>query len=746
MTAVAVEPAPPEPPDSASLGPLIDPDVYRRRWVILAVLCLSLLVVGIDGTIVVVALPSFVRELGASQSELQWITDAYTIVFASLLLTAGSLGDKFGRKGALVVGLLIFGLGSLASGLVDSPGALIFTRGVQGLGAAFIMPSTLSILTNVFPAAERGRAIGIWAGVSGLGVAIGPLAGGWLLEHYWWGSIFLVNLPVIAVGVALVLTLVPTSKAASAPRIDIPATVLSITGLTALLYGVIEAPNNGWTDTVTIASFAIAAVLILVFILWERHTDHPMLDVRFFKNPRFSAASIAITLVFFAMFGSLFFLTQYLQFVLGYSALKAGAALIPVALSLMVAAPLSANLVQHLGTKFVVTAGLLIVASGFIVLSRATTDSGYGLIALVLTIIGIGMGTAMAPATDSIMGSLPVDKAGVGSAVNDTTREIGGALGIAVLGSITASAYKTRIDESALVKQIGQVGGAQGQAAVHAVRDSIGGAAQVTQELAGLEQAGQVPAGISRALTEVSNAAFVHAMDRTVIIGAVIAVIGALVALFFLPSRPARSEVLTEDADDLAWRAGMGLSRSEPRTPLDSTGVGLLSQAGMSSLPFSGVAARAGISTAGGRTWGTNFDRVVAVAFATMAAQHVPDTGALRTDVCDYLEQAIGAIREPEIRPVIIALLQASVEAPELTPSLRAVLVEPRRRELVEMVERGRARGEVRANVDAELVIDALLGPLYLRTLVTGAPLERETVEGLVDLVLGGVVASDAEG
>jgi EmrB/QacA subfamily drug resistance transporter len=721
------------------IEPVIDPEVYRRRWFVLSVLCLSLLVVGIDGTIVVVALPSFVRELGATQSELQWITDAYTIVFASLLLTAGSLGDRFGRKGSLLIGLVVFGIGSLASGLVDTPTALIFTRGVQGLGAAFIMPATLSILTNVFPAAERGRAIGIWAGVSGLGVAIGPLAGGWLLEHFWWGSIFLVNLPVIAFALVAVWTIVPDSRDPHAPRIDFPATVLSITALTALLYGVIEAPNHGWLDPQTLIAFGIATVLIVAFILWERHTPQPMLDVRFFKNPRFSAASIAITLVFFAMFGSLFFLTQYLQFVLGYSALKAGAALIPVAAALIIAAPLSASLVAHLGTKVVVTAGLLIVGSGFVLLSRATTTSGYGLIALVLAIIGIGMGTAMAPATDSIMGSLPPDKAGVGSAVNDTTREIGGALGIAVLGSITASAYQARIDESSVVQQIGQAGGAQGEAAVHAIRDSIGGAAQVTQQLAALEQAGTVPAGIARAVTEVSNAAFVHAMTRTVIIGAVIAGIGALVALIFLPSRPAMAAGVSKQVDDLAWRAGRGLSRSDAPDPIDAAGIGLLSQAGMSSLAFNGMAARSGIATAGGRNWGANFVRVVGVAYATMADQHVPDSGSLRTDVCDYLTQATTAMRTPEIRPVIVALLQASVEAPELTPALRSVLVEPRRRELVAMVERARARGEVRADVDAELLIDALLGPVYLRTLVTGGDLNPTTVDGLVDVVLDGV-------
>jgi len=309
----------------------IDPVVYRRRWFILAVLCLALVIVGVDGTIVNVALPSLVRDLGASQTQLEWIIDAYTIVFAGLLLTAGTLGDRFGRRGALLVGLATFAVGSVASSFAGSPEILIATRGIQGLGAAFIMPATLSILTHVFPAGERARAIGIWAGASGLAVAIGPVTGGWLLEHYWWGSIFLVNIPVIAVAAAAVIAIVPTSFNPRRPRIDIAGTILSIIGLSTLLFGIIEGPQRGWTNSLTLAGFVIGAVFLAAFVVWELHTDEPMLNMRFFRNPRFSAASLAITLVFFAMFGTLAFLTQYLQFVLGYSPLKAGACLSPSA-------------------------------------------------------------------------------------------------------------------------------------------------------------------------------------------------------------------------------------------------------------------------------------------------------------------------------------------------------------------------------------------------------------------------------
>jgi EmrB/QacA subfamily drug resistance transporter len=402
-------------------SPEASPPADPRRWVILAVLCVALLIVGIDGTIVNVALPTLVREIGASNSQLQWIVDAYTIVFASFLLIAGNTGDRVGRKRCLLVGLVIFGAGSFGCSRVSSAEPLIVLRGVQGLGAAFIMPATLSILTNVFrDPTERARAIALWAGVSGLGIVIGPLAGGFLLEHFWWGAVFLINVPIAIVAIVAVALVVPESKDADAPALDVLGTALSTVGLISLLFGIIEGSTRGWTDPVIIACFAGAAILLTAFVIWERRTDHPILDVRFFANPRFSAASIAVTLVFFAMFGTLFFVSQYLQFVLGYSALQSGVALIPVAAALMVAAPLSAKLVEWFGTKAVVATGLGVVALALFVFSFATTTSGYGIVAAVLILIGVGMGLAMAPATDSIMGSLPPERAGVGSAV--TTR------------------------------------------------------------------------------------------------------------------------------------------------------------------------------------------------------------------------------------------------------------------------------------------------------------------------------------
>jgi EmrB/QacA subfamily drug resistance transporter len=506
-------------------GAVMDADkIYARRWWTLGVLCLSLLVIGLDNTILNVALPTLVRDLRATQSQLQWIVDAYTIVYASLLLTTGSMGDKFGRKGALSVGLAVFGLGSVASAFSGSAAMLIAARGVAGIGGCIIMPATLSILTNVFPAGERGKAIGVWAGVSGLGIVIGPTVGGWLLQHFWWGSVFLINVPVVIAALIAGYFLVPTSRDPSSPRLDPVGTVLSAVGLVGVLYAIIEGPSKGWTNTGVLAAFAFGVALVATFIRWELRSDHPMLDVRFFQNPRFSGASIAVTLIFFAMFGSLFFLTQYLQDVLGYSALQAGLGFAPLAATLMISAPNSSRLTARFGTKVVVTAGMAVTAGALLLLTQATVHSGYLLVGTVLALLGAGMGTAMAPATDSIMGSLPLAKAGVGSAVNDTTRQIGGALGVAILGSITNSVYRSHVGSSAVIAALPA-------AARAAVRNGIGNAVAVAQQM-----------GANPTATAVANQAkkaFVHAMTSTVYLGAAFALAGAAFAFWWLPARPA---------------------------------------------------------------------------------------------------------------------------------------------------------------------------------------------------------------
>ena len=508
--------------------------VYRRRWWILAVLCLSLVVITLDNTILNVALPTLVRDLDASNSQLQWMVDSYTLVFAGLLLTAGSLGDRFGRKGALQIGLTVFAVGSALSALAQDPNQLIATRALMGVGGAFIMPATLSILTNVFPAEERGRAIGVWAGVSGLGVALGPLLGGFLVQHFGWHEIFTVNLPIVAVALIAGAFLLPTSKDPAAPKLDLPGAALSIAGLGTLVYGLIEAPSSGWTDPTILAAFGAGLVLMVLFAIRELHTDHPMLDVTFFKNPRFTAASSAITLVFFAMFGYSFLLTQYFQFVLGYSAAETGVRMLPLALTMMVTAPLSSRIVERVGTKLVVFTGLGLVAASLALQLGLTADSGYGAVVWRMVLLALGMGLTMAPATESIMGSLPLAKAGVGSAMNDTTRQVGGALGVAIIGSVLSSVYGSRITDA--------FGGKLPAPALEAARSGVGGALEVAR------QAGAAGARVA----DVARSAFVDAMHGGAIVAAIAAAVGAVVVLLFLPAHArAADEELQEHEYEL---------------------------------------------------------------------------------------------------------------------------------------------------------------------------------------------------
>ncbi len=501
--------------------------IHARRWWTLGVMCLSLMVIGVDNTILNVALPTLVRDLHATTSQLQWIVDAYTLVFAGLLLTAGSLGDRFGRRRNLAIGLVIFGVGSVASALVGSPNHLIATRALMGIGGALIMPATLSIISNVFTVpAERARAIAVWAGFSAVGIAIGPLSGGWLLQHFWWGSVFMVNIPIVALALIGGRLFVPESKDPSPHRLDPVGALLSIVGLVALVWAIIEAPGQGWTDSTTLATFLLAAVMLGGFVAWELHTDHPMLDVHFFANPRFTAASTAVTLVFFALFGSTFLLTQYLQFVLGYTALQAGLRVGPVAIMLFIAAPLSARVVERLGTKAVVASGLAIVSVALVILSFATVTSGYGPVLLSMLLMGLGMGMTMAPATESIMGSLPRAKAGVGSAVNDTTRQVGGALGVAILGSLLASAYRSSL----------------GAGVSTAARSSVGGALLAARDIGGQQGA---------ALAQAAKSAYVDGMGVGVLVAAAVALLGSLIALLFLPSRAAlEAEPSAQEVDN----------------------------------------------------------------------------------------------------------------------------------------------------------------------------------------------------
>lgn len=495
--------------------------IQARRWGTLAVLCLSVLIVVVDNTIVNVALPTLVRDLHSTTTSLQWIVDAYTLTMAGLLITLGSLGDRIGRHRTLAGGLVIFGLGSALAAFSGSSGQLIASRVVMGLGAAAIMPSTLSILTNVFSdTSERAKAIAMWSAVTGLGIAIGPTLGGWLLAHFSWGSIFLVNLPIVAVALATGRSFVPPSSNPRRHPFDILGSLLSIAGLIALVYALIEAPDNGWLSSRTMLIGAVGGAIMVVWARWELRRPFPMVDLSIFRNARFSAASFSITMVFLALFGWLFLFTQQLQFVLGYSALAAGVRALPFALTIGVVTPIAAPLAARYGSKLVVSTGLAVMTIGFALASTSTTASHFAFLLLVSIIVAAGMGLAVAPATESIMGSLPLAKAGVGSAINDTTREIGGVLGVAVMGSIAATVYKSHLVVGHLPIRYANL-----------ARSSVGAAVTIGQ---------RAPGAAGTTLATHARQAFLVGADRATLIAALATAMGALISVRYLPARETR--------------------------------------------------------------------------------------------------------------------------------------------------------------------------------------------------------------
>ena len=526
--------------------PMTADTIHARRWWILGVLILSLFTATLDNTILNVALPTLAKDLSATTSQLQWMVDSYILVFAGLLLVAGALSDRYGRRLALLGGLAIFGIGSVVSAFVVTADQLILARAFMGLGAALTMPSTLSIIANVFEDGERPKAIAAWSAVSGLGIVVGPILGGWLLEHFAWNAIFLVNVPVVILGIVAILLVVPESKATRAPALDPIGALLSVGGLVALVYGIIEVPMRGWEDPLILASLAAAAGLIGGFLAWERRVAEPMLDIRLFRNPRFSAASLSVTLVMFSLMGVLFFLTQYLQGVLGLSAMETGIRFVPLAIGVIASAPVGAKLTGRFGAKIATAFGLLVTALSLALLATVQVASGDLLIGSVLAIAGFGLGVAMTPATDAIMGALPKEQAGVGSAVNDTTREIGGAIGVAVLGSVFSAVYADRMASIAagLPSEVGTI-----------VRDSIGGALAVASEVGGVPGA---------AITAAARSAFVDGMATASLIGMGVAIAGALVALVWLPARATPSDDAAPDAADAAGLPSAGSVRAEP--------------------------------------------------------------------------------------------------------------------------------------------------------------------------------------
>src|SRR5436190_1697255 len=499
----------------------------KNKPLILTSLLLASFAINLDTTIVNVALPSLVRELHASTSQLQWIVDAYSLVFAALLLAAGSLSDRVGRKGVLLAGLAVFGLASFAGGFTTSPNQLIVARCVMGLGAALTFPATLSLISNVFvERAERARAIGLWGASAGAAIALGPIVGGWLLEHFSWTSIFFAMAPVAALAAALVLRFVPTSRDPSAPRPDRPGTVLSTAAMAALIYTIIEAPDHGWSSARSIGGFVLAAALFAAFIAWGRRASGPLLDLSLFRNLRFTAASASVTVVFFSLAGFIFLITQYFQFFKGYSPLSTGVHLLPVATSVGVMSVLGTKLAVRSSTKLVVAGGLVALAGFFGWVSTNSSDTTYLEIAGQMILGGSGMGLVSAPATEAIMGVVPKAKAGVGSAVNDATRLLGSTLGVAVLGSVYVSLYHNRLTN--------RLPAGLSPRLARSAHNSVGGAL----ELAHRSSLNGHPA-LGTAVHAAASTAFFHGFSAACLVAAGVSAAAAIATLRLLPAHPA---------------------------------------------------------------------------------------------------------------------------------------------------------------------------------------------------------------
>ncbi|HEY8471901.1 MAG TPA: MFS transporter [Natronosporangium sp.] len=480
---------------------------------------ISLLVVVLDNTILNVALRTIadpVAGLGATQAQLEWSINSYTLAFAGLLFTFGVLGDRIGRKRTLLAGMAMFGLSSLASAYAQDPGQLIAARALMGFSAAAVMPATLSIISNVFHPRERARAIGIWAGAVGLGIAIGPITGGLLLEYFWWGSVFMINVPIVAAGLVAILLLVPESRDPKPGRLDLIGMGLSIIGLVALVYGIIDGGEHGFDRPVVWAAIATGVAVLAGFAMWELRTRAPSLDVRLFRNPRFATATGTIALMFFAALGVFFFVTFYLQLVRGYTPLQAGAAVLPFAAANLFFAPRSAAMVRRFGPKAVSATGLSVTALALAGWMFVTPETPLWLVLCLFFLQGMGMANVMPPAMESILSTLPRERAGVGSAVANTVRQVGGALGIAVMGAVVMSVYREQIGPA--------VADLPGPAAAGA-SESISGAYAVADRL-----------GLANLLPAADDA-FMTAVHTAAAASATIAVLAALVVLRWLPGR-----------------------------------------------------------------------------------------------------------------------------------------------------------------------------------------------------------------
>lgn len=486
---------------------------HPRRWGILVVMCLSLILIVAAVSSLNLALPSIRDALDASGTDLLWIVDSYALAFAGFLLPAGAIGDRYGRREALVVGLIIVIITSIGASNASSSEALITWRAVMGLGAALIMPATLSIITVVFPKEERSRAIAIWTAFAAAGGALGLLGGGLLLEQFWWGSVFFVNVPLAAVALLAVIAIVPTSRDTQQRSLDYVGAVLSVVGLGALLFAIIEGPERGWTDPLTLAGFIIAGIMIAGFIRWELTTKWPMLDPRFFKIPAFSMGSVAITFVFMTMFGFFFLIIQFFQFAQGLSPIQSAVRTLPLTAVFFIVAPISVTLAKKFGPRVTIPAGLVLAAVGLALMGTIEPETSYGFVVIPIIVMAAGMAVLMPPASENIVASLPQDKAGVGSAVNDTTREVGGAIGIAIMGSMLAIGYRDGLGDA--------TAGLPPEAA-HLAEDSIGFALAVASNLPP-EQAEPLIAAASTAFTDGMTLSFSIAAGLLVFTAALVA-------------------------------------------------------------------------------------------------------------------------------------------------------------------------------------------------------------------------------
>lgn len=509
-----------------------EPRLEPRRWWALGALVASMLVLGFDMTILNVALPTITERLGATTGQQQWMADAYIVVFAALMLPAGLLGDRFGRRRILITGLGVFLAASVMGALATDVTWVIVARALMGVGGAFVMPLAISVLPTLFPRSEQTKAIGAISAASALGLPLGPVIGGWLLNHFWWGSVFVLNVPMVAIGITACLFLLPESRDPATPKVDPVSTALTVLGLGVLIYGIIEGPEKGWGDALVVGSFAAAVVLLGALVLRERRSPRPMLDLSLLSHRGFLTNTLIATFGMFVLSGLLFVLPQYLQAVLGTDALGTGVRMIPVMAGMLVAARLAQPLVDRFGARSVVCVALVVLAFAAFLGARTTVDSGYGFTALWLTVAGIGFAFAMIPAMGGALTTLSRDQAGRGSGLLSTVRQTGSALGVALLGALVAGAYTARLGTAGLPG-----------AAADAARDSVIGAHVVAGRLG------------DRALAASADAAFVHGMTLALVVIGIASLVTAVLAAVLMPGPTGPGPVPATDVEVATVRA-----------------------------------------------------------------------------------------------------------------------------------------------------------------------------------------------